>query len=444
MLILDEPTAALEPQPRSSSSSTQVRRPPTRRRRRLHLPPPPRGRCGSPTASPSCATAPGARHARDRRDGRRAEIVELIVGRALEPASRAKRDRRRRRGEPRAGGRRASAGTASRRRRSTSSRGEIVGLAGVAGNGQTRVPPRARRARAASGERRPCASAAAGARSARTRRRATPGSPTSRPTATREGLCRCRSSVRENASPSALSPSTRARGFVSRARERARGARADRRARRQDASTTTPRSAALSGGNQQKVVLGARAARAADGDPRRRADPGRRRRRPRGDLPPPARGGRRRRRAVLVVSSDAPSWKASATASWCSRAATSSRELAGDEVTEQNITGAALTSTHRAQPTSHDRGPQSRLRPASCAGPGAARDRPVAAIDRARRLHDHAASFFLTGAAFTGIARRCLAALAFSPRGQQVVMIIGGIDLSVGPLVGLLVVIAPS
>jgi ribose transport system ATP-binding protein len=116
------------------------------------------------------------------------------------------------------------------------------------------------------------------------------------------------------------------------------------------------------------------------------------------------------------------------------------RELIGAEVSEQAIVEAALTTTvSREDPVAEGRGPQRLLR--FLRGDFAP---PVVIAIIAAILCVFTGSknnYFLTGFAFTGILM-LFAALAFASMAQQVVTMVGGIDLSVGPLMGFLTVVA--
>jgi ribose transport system ATP-binding protein len=142
--------------------------------------------------------------------------------------------------------------------------------------------------------------------------------------------------------------------------------------------------------------------------------------------------------SVVVASADALEL-----AGLCDRVLIFSRgcvvkELAGDQVTEHNITEAALTSTALRD---------SSLRKAAAS--------PMDAIARSEYLPSvvlmlaalalviyasFVSPFYLTGRNFANVLTS-LAPLVFISLGQMVVLLTGGIDLSVGPLAGLTAVI---
>jgi ribose transport system ATP-binding protein len=115
------------------------------------------------------------------------------------------------------------------------------------------------------------------------------------------------------------------------------------------------------------------------------------------------------------------------------------RELSGPEVTEQAMVEAALTATASREGAAKARGTSRLMR--FLRGDLAP---PAITLAVAAALGAYTSTqngFFLTGHAFTGILL-AFAALAFASMAQQVVMMVGGIDLSVGPLMGFLVVVA--
>jgi ribose transport system ATP-binding protein len=316
--------------------------------------------------------------------------------------------------------------------------GEIIGLAGIEGNGQAEFVRALAGLDRASGDVRlgteklkpgdPDAARKAGVTYLSADRHA-------------EGLLMSMS-VRENAALSAL-PQFAPRGVVHRrdevaAVERQRAALAIR-----TPSVETDVSA-LSGGNQQKVVLArsilAKPSLVLADEPTQGVDAGARveiyrilRQIADGGIP------------VLVVSSDGLELQG-----LCDRVIIFSRgqvvrELTGDEVTEEGIAEAIVTAT------THRRGVAAKLR-----------DRSTVIARRARQFArgDYAPSLILL-AVMLGLgvytylhndrvinafnitsALMLLAALAFISLGQQAVMLTGGIDISVGPLAGLLVIVA--
>jgi len=143
-------------------------------------------------------------------------------------------------------------------------------------------------------------------------------------------------------------------------------------------------------------------------------------------------------KAIVVASSDALELQG-----LCDRILIFSRgrvikEIAGDDVTEHNITTAALTSTSLRDQSAH-------------AGPGLlerlGRSDYVPSLVLVVALFALGAfaavsnPYYLTGANF-GNMLTLLTALAFVSMGQLIVMLTGGIDLSVGPLTGFAVVVA--
>ena len=198
---------------------------------------------------------------------------------------------------------------------------------------------------------------------------------------------------------------------------------------------------ALSGGNQQKVVM-ARAMLSKPAHPRRRrADPGRRRRRARRDLPHPARG-----RAPAACPSSLASSDALELEGLCDRVIVMSRghavaTLEGDAVTEERIIHAAISATtHTAEQATRAQSGWStvlalhrgRLRPGRHPRSG---DR-----SRSARMSCTQNSRYLSDFNITSVMFAC-AALGFISLGQTFALLLGGIDLSVGPLAGFLVVV---
>ena len=143
-------------------------------------------------------------------------------------------------------------------------------------------------------------------------------------------------------------------------------------------------------------------------------------------------------KAIVVASSDALELQG-----LCDRILIFSRgrvikEIEGADVTEHNITTAALTSTSLRDHAAHD-GPglferlgRSDYVPSLVLVPPSSRSAP------SRRYSN---PYYLTGANF-GNMLTLLTALAFVSMGQLIVMLTGGIDLSVGPLTGFAVVVA--
>lgn len=359
------------------------------------------------------------------------QIITSIVGRSLEAEFPPKRDPALPLGEPVL----EAVGLRSERFRDfdlSLHQGEIVGLAGVDGNGQAEViralagmvPARGELKVDSRSVRLGSSSAAADAGIAFI--------PSDRH---REGIMAALG-VRENLAVGNLGEYAEL-GFVNPRRERAAvGARLKELA----VKTASPetRVGSLSGGNQQKVVLGRALERKpkvilAD-EPTQGVDIGAR-----------LEIFRFLREAVgagagaLIVASDAAELEG-----LCDRTLVLSRgqvvrELSGAEVTEQNMTEAALTSTtSRADDvTIRTQSHLRRFLRGDLAPPAIV----LAATIALAAYTTTQSSFFLTGAAFTGILT-LFAALAFASMAQQVVMIGGGIDLSVGPLMGFIVVIS--
>jgi ribose transport system ATP-binding protein len=311
--------------------------------------------------------------------------------------------------------------------------GEIVGLAGIAGNGQGDV------LRALAGLARFSGAASlAGAEL-----------PSAGPDAARqagvaylsadrhdEGLL-MRLSMRENASLSAL-PSLSARGVVNRRAElTAVGAQRDALNIRTPSLETDVES--LSGGNQQKVVL----ARALLMEPRlvladeptQGVDAG-----ARVEIYRILRDVASRGIPVLVVSSDGLEL-----AGLCDRVIVLSRgqavaELAGEQVTEEEIARRIVTATTHRRASADLRSRAERLR--SFARGDYAPSAIVGLVIVLLAIYTNAQNErFLTAFNLSSLLT-LLAALAFISFGQLIVVMTGGIDLSVGPLSGLLVVIA--
>jgi ribose transport system ATP-binding protein len=311
--------------------------------------------------------------------------------------------------------------------------GEIVGLAGIEGNGQRAFLRALAGMSAARGRMRVNGGALRLGRPARMRSAGVVHLPGDRH---REGVM-LTLSVRENVSLLALGGVAQG-GFVRRARERPLVAAQIARLGVKTPSAETSVSS-LSGGNQQKVLfaralLGAPRVLLAD-EPTRGVDAG-----ARIDLYQVMREAAAEGRAVLVVSSDAVELQG-----LCDRVLVFSRgrvvrELEGSEINEENITGAAVTSD-----TEHQDELPSRTR----------------RVARARRFvsGDYLPSVVLAllvvlVAVFTSAENgRFLSsfevqstlllasALAFVSLGQLVVLMTGNIDLSVGPLMGLIVVV---
>jgi ribose transport system ATP-binding protein len=245
-------------------------------------------------------------------------------------------------------------------------------------------------------------------------------------------------SVRENISLLALGSMAQV-GFVRRARERPIVAEQIERLGVKTPSAETG-VAALSGGNQQKVLfaralLGAPRVLLAD-EPTRGVDAG-----ARIDLYQMMRAAAVGGRAVVVLSSDPIELQGLCDRVLVFSRGRISRELSGADITEENITSAAVTADRAHQ------------------------DESLARAQRAQRLRRFMSGDYLPSVvlamlivllsiyteadngrfldAYNLHATLLLAsALAFVSMGQLVVLMTGNIDLSVGPFMGLVVVIS--
>ncbi|MEO3826255.1 ATP-binding cassette domain-containing protein [Actinomadura sp. B10D3] len=307
-------------------------------------------------------------------------------------------------------------------------RGEIIGLAGIEGNGQReflRALAGLNRARGSVGLGGGAVSLGAPARA----RAAGVGYvPADRH---REGIAPALT-VRENVTLRTLGRHTRL-GFLRRPRERAAAERAVAAFRIRTPDTETP-VAWLSGGNQQKVVLasvleaGPRLLLA--DEPTQGVDVG-----ARAEIYDLLREVAAAGTAVVLVSSDLKE-----IAGLCDRVITFSRgtaiaEHAGPDVTEENITRSVITATSERARRRAAHGAVAWL-----AG-GTAPVATVAAVILALGVYASVINdFYLTTRGIGGILALA-AVLALVACGQQFVMAVGGVDLSVGPLMGTLVVI---
>ncbi len=144
--------------------------------------------------------------------------------------------------------------------------------------------------------------------------------------------------------------------------------------------------------------------------------------------------------AVVVASSDTLELQG-----LCDRVLIFSRgqvieEIEGEAVTERNITRAALTSTTLRSDTRSKASGESALQRFRQGDYAPSLVLVVALLT----LGTYAASsnaFYLTGANFANVLT-LFTALAFIAMGQLIVLLTGGIDLSVGPLTGFVVVVA--
>jgi ribose transport system ATP-binding protein len=115
------------------------------------------------------------------------------------------------------------------------------------------------------------------------------------------------------------------------------------------------------------------------------------------------------------------------------------RSLAGDEVTEANITGAAITATgehHGGERRAHDRAGLRRFASGDYA-PGVILALLVVLVALYTNAHNPS---FLNERSVSGMLL-LMSALAFIAFGQLCVLLTGGVDLSVGPSAGLTVVV---
>jgi ribose transport system ATP-binding protein len=311
-------------------------------------------------------------------------------------------------------------------------RGEIVGLAGIEGQGQREIIRAlgglvsARGRLAVDGKvlrsNSWAAAASAGVRFVPDDRH-------------NEGLFK-RLSVRENVSLSALGSLSRF-GVMLRGRERA-----TVEGQLEALSVKTPSTEtlveSLSGGNQQKVVLArnltANPAVLLADEPTQGVDVGARE-----DIYEIVRTAAGNGAAVVILSSSAVELRA-----LCHRVLVVSggriaHELAGDAITDEAIAGAALTAEHQRDPTAasdRSRGFGRRL-VLSDWTPAAV----LAVVSLLLGIYaTQTNEFYLTARNF-GLLLPLFAALAFFAMAQQLVLLVGGLDLSVGPLAGFLVVV---
>jgi ribose transport system permease protein/ribose transport system ATP-binding protein len=312
--------------------------------------------------------------------------------------------------------------------------GEIVGLAGVAGNGQREL------LRAAAGLESHDGEVAVGGATVKA------GDPVAAQRAGigyvpadrhREGLFESLT-VRENIVANALQEHSR-HGFVVRSEEqRAAVAELERLAVR----TSSPEApvTTLSGGNQQKVVFGralmSEPAVLLCDEPTQGVDVG-----ARAEIYRLLRGHAAEGKAIVVCSSDALELEG-----LCDRVVIMSRghavvSLGGDEVTEERITGAAVTATQSrreltARAAATGRGGVARfLRGDNVAVPVIAVVIALLAAYTGARNGDFLGSFNLSNLLLLATA------LMLVSIGQLIVLVTGGVDLSVGPMMGLGVVI---
>jgi len=313
-------------------------------------------------------------------------------------------------------------------------RGEVIGLAGVDGNGQSEFIRALAGLHPSSGAievggeavdlRSPVKAAAGGIAYVSDDRHG-------------EGLL-MPLSVRENAAVAALTRFAPA-GFVQRARERVAVQEQTRALDVRTPSLETPVQS-LSGGNQQKVAL-ARALLTrprlllAD-QPTNGVDVG-----ARAQIYAILRDAARDGTPVVVRSSDAVEL-----AGLCDRVLIFSRghvvrELSGAELTEDAITGAALRSTSQRRHAERDAASARRERTRRFLSGDYAPSVVLAALTLAllvvTGMKDGA---YLSSVSLSGMLT-LLTVLAFIALGQQMAMLIGGIDLSVGPLAGFAVVV---
>jgi ribose transport system ATP-binding protein len=195
----------------------------------------------------------------------------------------------------------------------------------------------------------------------------------------------------------------------------------------------------LSGGNQQKVLFARSLARSptvllAD-EPTRGVDAGARMELYR-ILREAAVGGA----AVVVLSSDAIELQG-----LCDRVLVFSRgsivrSLVGDEITEENITGAAITADTERRRGETRRAARGAWLHRFASGDYAPLAILVALIIVLGVYTSSINSFFLTTRSMSG-SLYLASALLFVSMGQLIVLLTAGIDLSVGPLTGLTVVI---
>jgi ribose transport system ATP-binding protein len=310
--------------------------------------------------------------------------------------------------------------------------GEIVGLAGVEGNGQREFLRALAGLVPASGELKLQGRTVPLGHPAKTQAARITHLPGDRYT---EGLF-LQLSVRENVSVLAL-PSMARGGVLQHRTESQLVAREIHSLSVKTPSTETP-VAYLSGGNQQKVLF-ARSLLAdpmvllAD-EPTRGIDAG-----ARIEVYEVLRRTAESGKAVMVLSSDAVELQG-----LCDRVLVFSggqivRSLEGDDITEENITGAAITSA------THHGGLAARalrmLRARRFAAGDYMPSLVLLALIVGLALYTSISnSLFFTQFNFTSMLLLA-SALAFISLGQLMVVIIGGIDLSVGPLSGLCVVV---
>ncbi|WP_457190764.1 ATP-binding cassette domain-containing protein [Nocardioides sp. P5_E3] len=313
----------------------------------------------------------------------------------------------------------------------TGRRGEILGVSGVVGNGQSELL----RALAGLASFEGDVVVAGNKRGQRQLRKVSGYMPADRH---HDGLMMTLS-VRENAALSGLGSMTRG-PFLSRSRELELVGREltelDVRAPSMEAVV-----AALSGGNQQKVVLArtllAKPAIVLADEPTQGVDVG-----ARAEIYRILREVADEGTPVIVASSDAKELEG-----LCDRVLVMSRghvvaDLAGDDVTEERMIRAAVASTQHTRETTERRRDTSR--PALrrfLAGDYA----PVAVLALVMvGLGAYVYSqnpLYLSAFNITSI-MMLVSALGFISLGQNVALLTGGIDLSVGPLAGFLVVVA--
>ena len=311
--------------------------------------------------------------------------------------------------------------------------GEVVGLAGIEGNGQRSFLRALAGMSAARGRMRVDGGVLRLGRPSRMRRAGVIHLPGDRH---REGVILALS-VRENVSLLALGEVAQG-GVVRRARERPLvAAQIERLGVRTPSAETSVSS--LSGGNQQKVLfaralLGAPRVLLAD-EPTRGVDAG-----ARIDLYQVMRDAAADGRAVVVLSSDAVELQG-----LCDRVLVFSRgqivrELKGDEINEENIIGAAVTSAgehHHELPLRARRVQRLRRFVSGDYLPSVVLAVLIVLVgaltqaDNGRFLSSYSVQSTLLLAS----------ALAFVSLGQLVVMLTGNFDLSVGPLMALTAVV---